>query len=159
MRFLKTLLLALLILSLAVFVVLQYRGHTRKAWKNAALAHLAEDVKDLAWVSKRLKELEQAGPDDSETEGGWFKRDFVLMKDGEWMAFRSICRKEDWRINNLLVGYGSDGRWYYSTYHFCIGASVFRMYGQPDSLVAMAKQYRLLPFDGKSDESLEKTWP
>lgn len=159
MRFLKTLLLALLVLAAAVFVIFQYRALTRKAWKNAALARLAEDVRNPDWAAKRVDELKQAGPDDGETEGEWFKRDFVLTKNGEWMAFRSICRKEDWRVNDLLVGYGSDGRWYYSTYHFCIGAYVFRMYGQQDSLAEMTRRFWLRPFDGRSEECLKSTRP
>jgi len=159
MRFIKTLLLAFLILTAAAFAVIQYRAYARKTWKNVALADLNEDVRNPAWAAGRISELERAGPDDHETEGGWFKQDIVLMKNGEWMAYKNICRKQDWRIDDLLVGYGSDGRWYYSTCHFCIGAIVFRMRGQPESLAAMSGQYWLRPFDVKSDQSLESTRP
>ncbi len=52
----------------------------------------------------------------------------------------------------LLGGYDSHGRWCTSTFHFCIGAFVFRMFGQPDSIAAMEKQYQLRTLDSPAKQ-------
>ncbi len=159
MRAIKIILALVLLAFLAGFAFTQYRAHHRAAWKAAALARLAEIHRDSTWTPHKLADLKKAGPEDSATEGGWFTSDFILLKNGEWLAFTNVCRKQDWRIDDLLLGYGSDGQWYYSTYHFCMGAIVFRMRGQPASIAGMVRDYHLRPFDGKSDICLGKTWP
>lgn len=80
------------------------------------------------------------------------------MQNGEWMLCENICQKQDYRIQDLFIGSGSDGRWYYSTFHFCIGKEVLRMEAQPESLTQLVKGYWLVPFDGKSDDCLRATW-
>jgi len=81
------------------------------------------------------------------------------MRNGDWLAYANICQKEDHRIRDLFLGRGSDGRWYYSTYHFCIGMVVLKMEEQSDDLAGFAKTYYLRPFDGHSDKCLQETWP
>lgn len=159
LRVFKLAVAALLVLVLLGFALNQYSAYRRSSWKNAALARLSQYTNNPGWISNQLRALKEAGPEDQATEGGWYTKNFVLMKNGEWIAYTNICRKEDWRINDLLLGYGSDHQWYYSTYHVCIGAIVFRMHGQSDSLAAMIKDYHLQPFDEKSDKCLERTWP
>lgn len=89
------------------------------------------------------------------------KAGLILMTNGEWMVYRSICRKENFWVRDLFLGRASDGRWYYSTYHFCINmCALGRMgEGQPSSLADFAQTYYLKPFDGRSDECLQSTWP
>ena len=81
------------------------------------------------------------------------------MRNGDWLAYANICQKEDSRIQDLFLGRGSDGRCYYSTYHFCKGMIGLKMEEQADDLVEFAKTYCLRQFDGHSDECLQKTWP
>ena len=83
----------------------------------------------------------------------------ILMRKGEWLAYTNVCRKQDRHIYDLFLARGSDGRWYYSTYHFCIGMIVLRMEEQPEDLAEFARTYFLRTFDGRSDDCLQKTWP
>lgn len=81
------------------------------------------------------------------------------MRNGDWLAYANICHKQDGRIRDLFLGRGSDGRWYYSTFHFCNQMIVLKMEEQSTNLVEFAKTYYLREFDGRSDECLQKTWP
>ena len=55
---------------------------------------------------------------------------------------------------------GSDGKWYYSTYHFCVEMIVLRdMLDQPENLAKFRNECALREFDGHSDACLETTWP
>ena len=86
------------------------------------------------------------------------------MTNGEWIAYTNICRKQDFKIQDLFIGRASDGKWYYSTYHFCIDMVVLRMREdmlepRPGSVKQFADEYYLKEFDGRSDECLRKTWP
>lgn len=81
------------------------------------------------------------------------------MGKGDWIAYTNICQKQDRRIEDLFIGRGSDGQWYYSTFHFCKGMLVLRGEDRPEDLRSFAKGYFLRTFDGRSDESLRKTWP
>ncbi len=84
----------------------------------------------------------------------------IVMTNGQWMAYRNVCAKEKEGIPDLFLGRGSDGRWYYSTYHFCIRMIVLKdMLGQPESLAQFVQEGFLREFDGHSDECLKKTWP
>jgi len=83
----------------------------------------------------------------------------ILMRNGDWLTYANVCRKEDGRIYDLFLARASDGRWYYSTYHFCVGMIVLKMEEQPEDLAGFAKTHYLRMFDGQSDECLQKTWP
>jgi hypothetical protein len=87
----------------------------------------------------------------------------IVMTNGEWMAYSNVCRKKQRRIHDLFVGRGSDGKWYYSTYHFCIDMIVLRMdaiQGEaPGSLGEFTNKYFLREFESSSDDCLQKTWP
>lgn len=82
------------------------------------------------------------------------------MKNGDWIVCQNVCAKEQNTgvKNDLFIGRGSDGKWYYSTFHFCVGKCVLQMERQPDSLAQFIDGYWLAPFDGKSDDSLKVTW-
>jgi hypothetical protein len=90
----------------------------------------------------------------------WVGDGVLLMKNGDWIAYEGICSKQDPRIHDLFIGRGSDGKWYYSTFHFCIRMTVLRVMEewQPDSLAQFVDAYLLVPFDGRSDECLNATW-
>ena len=82
-----------------------------------------------------------------------------LGKNGDWVVYASQCHKQDWRVYDIFVGRACDGKWYYSSYHFCIEMINLTVNGQPSALPAFVEQYYLSQFDGKSDEALQKTWP
>lgn len=107
-----------------------------------------------------MAELKKKGTDDSSDSDGWLSERLIVMRNGDWLAYTNICRKQDQHIYDLFLARGSDGQWYYSTYHFCIGMVALRMEEeQPDDLAGFAKTYYLRTFDGQSDECLQKTWP
>src|SRR6476620_2125948 len=94
---------------------------------------------------------------------GWIGTNVVLMTNGEYLVYSQLCTKENPRIHDLFIARGSDGKWYYSTFHFCIGMITLRGEvlgeGKRESLAEFVKAYALQEFDGQSDECLKKTWP
>jgi hypothetical protein len=131
----------------------------RKEWKQKAIAEIAQQTSDSARVRKEIESLKTKPSGDSEW-ARWISEDIIVMTNGEWMAYRNICAKEEGRIPDLFLGRGSDGKWYYSTYHFCIGMIALKIVNdQPESLTKFRSDGYLREFDGHSDECLKKTWP
>ena len=134
--------------------------YARSTWKDRALAGISRRAADTNWLGSEISRLH--GMTNSVLESDrWLSPQLILMTNGEWMVYRSICRKENFWVRDLFLGRASDGRWYYSTYHFCINmCALGRMgEGQPSSLADFAQTYYLKPFDGRSDECLQSTWP
>jgi len=146
-------------LAVAAWFFIIPSTNARRAWKNQALADITTQVADSAGISNELAQLkmETSGP----TQGSerWFSPRLILMRNGEWLAYASVCHKAAPRISDLFLARGSDGQWYYSTYHFCVDMIVLRMEEQPENLAAFVQAYSLRPFDGHSDACLQKTWP
>lgn len=136
-----------------------FRSSARGAWKEKAIAEIVARLADPSWVNKELTELKQRGTGDSTDSDRWLSERLIVMRNGDWLAYANICQKEDGRIRDLFLGRGSDGRWYYSTYHFCKQMIVLRMEEEPTNLVGFAQAYYLRAFDGHSDDCLQKTWP
>ncbi|HEV2296242.1 MAG TPA: hypothetical protein VGR35_20525 [Tepidisphaeraceae bacterium] len=132
----------------------------RREWKEQAIAKIERRLNDRKTLESALDGIERTLATTRPAPGVWVGEDVLVMKNGDWIAYESICSKEDSRIHDLFIGRGSDGKWYYSTFHFCIGMTVLRHMEdwQPDSLAQFADAYLLVPFDGRSDESLKETW-
>ena len=134
-------------------------SRARKEWKEKAIAEIAQRTSDPARVLREIDSLKTKPSVDTEW-AKWISEDLILMTNGEWMVYRNICAKEAGRIPDLFIGRGSDAKWYYSTYHFCIGMIVLKdMMDQPESLTKFRGDCYLREFDGHSDECLKKTWP
>ena len=117
----------------------------------------------VEWKDQALEDLQTIDtaasiPNFNDLHEGWFSQQGIVMADGSWIAYRSKCHKEDPNINDIFIGRASDGKWYYSTYHFCIGACVILMDDRPESLASFVKEHALVEFDGKSDDCLRSTW-
>jgi len=99
----------------------------------------------------------------SRSGDGWVGTNILLMTNGEWFVYENNCVKEPSHIHDLFLARGSDGKWYYSTFHFCIEMITLRgeVLGEAKraSLAEFADAYALHEFDGKSDNCLKKTWP
>lgn len=152
-------LFALLVLG-AISVVTRFMpsDNARKAWKDKSLTELLYVVADPMAVSNRASQLKLA--DNGDEDSGWWISDrLILLQNGDWLAYASICQKQDNRIRDLFLARGSEGLWYYSTYHFCKGMIVLRMDGQPKDLPSFIERYYLRQFDGHSEECLQTTWP
>jgi len=157
-----------------------HRGHSRweRGWQHADLPP-ADDA--ASWLAGRLPDgwFEGAAevtvdrdeivivgtlappPTAAEAsdDASWLSERIIVTRKGEWLAYANSCQKQDGRIPDIFLARGSDGHWYYSTYHFCVGMVVLRMEDQPEDLAAFTKTYFLRTFDGQSDDCLQKTWP
>lgn len=152
------------ILFAVAFCLSKGNPYARRNWKHAAIARISEHTENPEWIAKEIAEL-AAVPHGDRPWKSWLSKDLIVMANGEWMAYSSICRKQDFWICDIFIGRGSDRKWYYSTYHFCIGMCAMLMdydmpeRPQPESIAAFAERHALKEFDGKSDVCLQKTWP
>ena len=131
----------------------------RKEWKETAVANIERRLADEAWRKKESAVIKTRLEAEGEDEGGWFTTDLLALKNGDWIAYAAKCSKEDSRIHDIFIGRASDGKWYYSTFHFCIGMLDLRMDGRTASLAKFITAYSLFEFDGSSDDCLKQTWP
>ncbi len=135
------------------------QSSARRAWKEKNIADVSARVADPAWPTNEFARLKLQSTNDVSDDASWLSEHIILTRKGEWLAYANSCQKQDGRIPDIFLTRGSDGHWYYSTYHFCIGMVVLRMDELPEDLVAFAKTYFLQTFDGQSDDCLQKTWP
>jgi hypothetical protein len=152
----------ILLTAVSVFVARSQNplhAPARKEWKEQALPEIARRATDAAWVAAETASLKAKLAQDPSDDSTWFSDRLILMKNGEWISYASKCSKEDSRIHDIFVGRASDGKWYYSTYHFCVGMLELRVEEQPDDLTHFIRDFFLREFDGRSDECLNLTWP
>ena len=128
--------------------------HARTVWKTSALQRLAGLSNEA--ISREVEQLKA-----SEGAGEyriWTGDEVVLMTNGEYIAYAFWHGSNSGFVDHLFLGRCSDGRWLYSTYHFCnhmAGADA----DPPGSIKEFAATYSAREFDGKSDVCLEHTWP
>ena len=89
----------------------------------------------------------------------WATGNLIVMKNGDWIVCDGQFHNQVDGVSDIFIGKASDGRWYYSTYHFCINNITLHMEPQAADLDAFKTKYALHEFDGKSDDALKKTWP
>lgn len=136
-----------------------YRSEARRDWKESAIKDITSRRANPGWITNRLNTLKrESGPAQLITDG-WFTMGLLVFQNGEWMTFTNKCNKEDSNILDIFIGQGSDGKWYYSTYHFCVGMVALMAEDQPASLTGFRNSCYLREFDGRSDDCLNKTWP
>jgi hypothetical protein len=139
------------------------RAPERKEWKEQALARVNAFSRNTQLISNEVAILHDEAK--AEPGDGWIGTNLVLMTNGEYLVYAHIDAKQDRRIHDLFLARGSDGKWYYSTFHFCIGMITLRMgggfmgEGRHGSIREFASEYALHEFNGLSDECLKKTWP
>lgn len=128
----------------------------RRQWKDHAIVQIAKQTGDATTLVKEIEAMKTT-PVESEWDT-WISADLIVMTNGQWMAYRNVCQKEAERIPDLFLGLGSDGRWYYSTYHFCVRMINLKdVVGQPGSLKEFITTCALKEFDGHSDDCLRPT--
>ena len=79
------------------------------------------------------------------------------MTNGEYIIYASRHGRNS-GFDHLFLGHGSDGRWLYSSYHFCNSMTMLNSDDDPGSITEFVKRYSAREFDGKSDECLQRTW-
>jgi hypothetical protein len=57
----------------------------------------------------------------------------------------------------LFLGHGSDGRWFYSSFHFCNYMAMVSGEDAPGGIAEFTNRYAVRQFDGQSDECLKHT--
>jgi len=153
-----------LLISLSYIFVSRLPSQARKDWKDAAIPEISRLANDKKWITGQISELD---PDKNvqiaDADGWWVSSKLILMKNKEWLIYKNHCSKKvPHNVSDIFIAKGSDGNWYYSTYHFCIDMFVLKHmseYGQSQDLKEFISRYSLKTFDGKSDECLLKTWP
>jgi len=152
--------LLLAVITAAVFLrPPSLQSSARRAWKDSSIANIKARIAEPSWPTNEIARLKPQSLVETVNDVGWLSDQIILTRKGEWLAYANSCQKQDGRIADIFLARGSDGRWYYSTYHFCIGMVVLRMDDQPEDLATFAKTYFLQTFDGQSDDCLQKTWP
>jgi hypothetical protein len=149
--------LLLVALPIGAFRAYQWRyEHARAVWKTAALQRLAGLSATNEAISRELEELKATA---NITEyHRWAGDQVALMTNGEFIIYAFWHGSNSGFVDHLFLGHCSDGRWLYSTYHFCshmAGAEI----DPPGSINEFAKMYSAREFDGKSDVCLKHTWP
>jgi len=131
-------------------------SHERQTdwWRAAAIREIAQWTSEPAWLSR-----ERARLNPPSGERSWMSKHLILFQNGDWVAYSSICHKEDSRYNDFWVGRASDGKWYYTTFHFCVGMMVLWSFDQPKDLPSFLSEYSVREFNGDPHEKLAQTWP
>lgn len=129
-------------------------AHERAAWKGPALRHLAE----LSITNKQIQ-TDKENIRMSGLEHPWAGEHVLLMTNGEYIIFASRHGANNGFVDHLFLGHGSNGKWLYSTYHFCNSMAAVRVDDEPGSISEFCAKYAAREFDGKSDECLKHTWP
>ncbi len=130
--------------------------HARAVWKTAALQRLAGLTVTNEDIRRELDEL-KASPRDGDYQR-WTGDQVALMTNGEYIVYAFWHGSNSGFVDHLFLGHCSDGRWLYSTYHFCnhmAGAE----FDPPGSINEFAGTYSAREFDGRSDVCLKHTWP
>ena len=129
----------------------------RADWKTAALARLAGlslTNGDTRQELETFKASRGAGEHQM-----WAGDHILLMTNGEYLIYESRHGSNSGFPDHLFLAHGSDGRWLYSTYHFCNSMAGARFDEPPGSIAEFARTYSAREFDGKSDVCLQHTWP
>ena len=156
--------LLVLVLCIALFPLLLRASlyAARRSWKNEAIPLITKLASNKDWIGKEIKAVGTQTNDDRVLVSGWLTDKLILMENGEWLVYQSHCSKAaPHYVEDIFLAKGSDGKWYYSTFHFCVGMVVLRLEQetQPPSLAFFAHEYNLRQFDGRSNECLKKTAP
>ena len=137
----------------------RYSSKHRRQGKDAALVRIGRVAQDADWLKTEMAAMNPKRIGGHATRRVWLSDHLIVMENREWIIYASHCDRENVVVYDIFVGRGSDGNWYYSSYHFHTGMIDLAVRGQPADLSAFARGYYLRQFDGKSDEALGKTWP
>ena len=150
------------LLVLSIVLLFAYRHFDRISWRNHAIAEIVAFTDDKAKIISKLSKLESnLKPDESQNygEAWWCSDNLILMKSGEWLAYRSSCCHDSPLLSDRFIAKASNGKWYYSTYHFCKGMMglLMDLQKQPKNLALFVKAFNLKEFDGSSNACLDYT--
>jgi len=137
-----------------VWWFMKYRvERARAAWKGPALDRVAALSITNEEIHRDLDELK------AESDRRWAHEHVLLMTNGAYILYAFRHGANSGFVDHLFLGHCSDGRWVYSTYHFCNSMVGVMSDDPPGSLTEFCRTYSAREFDGKSDECLRHTWP
>jgi len=137
--------------------ILYKHQRARAAWKTTTLERLAGlsfTNADIVGELETLKASRGAGD-----RQDWAGESVLVMTNSEFLIYASRHGFNSGFVDHLFLAHGSDGRWYYSTYHFCNSMVMLLSDDPPGSIAEFASRYAAREFDGKSDVCLQHTWP
>lgn len=138
--------------------VTRYKHQRARAeWMATTLPRLAEKSLTNEDINRELEALKaNRGAGDLQE---WTGDHVLLMANDEYLVYEYRHGFNNGFVDHLFLAHGSDGRWYYSTYHFCNHMATVTFAGPPGSIAEFARTYSAREFDGKSDVCLQHTWP
>lgn len=89
----------------------------------------------------------------------WTSDHMLIMTNGEYLVYASRHGLHSGEVKHLFLARGSNGKWLYSTFHFCNSMVAVVADDPPGSIADFSSKYFTREFDGTSDVCLEKTWP
>jgi hypothetical protein len=155
--FVSILVVASALLAGAWWLAKQKAARDRAAWKGPILERLAQLSITNDEIRREFDEL-KSGPRPN-FDFGWAHDQVLLMTNGEYIIFAYRHGANNGFVDHFFLGHGSNGRWLYSTYHFCNSMAMVREDEAPGSIAEFEKRYAVAEFDGKSDICLQHTWP
>lgn len=139
------------------YVTIHRLNRERAAWKTATLEQLAAVSFTNENIIQELDKLKTSRASGKRLE--WTAAHVLLMTNNEFLVYAFRHGFNDGFVDHLFLARSSDGRWYYSTYHFCNGMAAVTGEDPPASIAEFASKYAVREFDGKSDACLLHTWP
>ena len=128
----------------------------RKNWKNETLKNLAA----LSVTNEQIRiELDQIKNPTPSLNFGWAHDHVIPVTNGDCLIYAFRHGFNNGFVDHLFLAHGTDGKWYYSTYHFCNHMVAVLADEPAGSIPEFVSRYSLREFDGKSDECLAHTWP
>lgn len=124
----------------------------RTAWKNAALLRLA-----LSVTNQMIRTEVDVLKVRTNAPYSWIDNHVLLMTNGEFIIYEYRHGRNIYFPPHLFLGHCSDGRWLYSSYHFCNNLAMLGGDDPPGSIAEFEKKYSAREFDGKSDVCLKMT--
>lgn len=145
----------LVVLLVSLFLVIDYRMEKQRAeWKTTTLAQLSSaEITDPLVQS----ELVSLTGDSTNNSFSWAGQRVIKLTNGEFLVYAFWHGQNAGFVDHLFLAHGSDGQWYYSSYHFCQQLTGIRFFPRPLSIADFADKYALREFDGKSDVCLQRT--
>jgi hypothetical protein len=149
----------LLIAALLVgwYEILRFNSmRARRTWKTSTLQKLGHTRIENEDIRTEIDQIKNPTPN---LNFGWAHDHVILMTNGEYLVYEFWHGFNSGTVDHLFLAHGTDGKWYYSTYHFCSHMAGILGDDPAGSISEFAKRYSVREFDGKSDECLKHTWP
>src|SRR4051812_24623791 len=105
-----------LIACIVCFGIRDARLRERTAWKTQVISHWQTGAEDSGEIEKEVETLQRTVVTQNPR---WAGNRVLLMRDGEYLVYAFRHAPNNGLIDHLFLAHGSDGGWYYSTYHFC----------------------------------------